>query len=67
MTHINHIDEKVSYCVLVDDKREEVRDWVIQLSMDQQVGSQHPSFDVLELETKNLVETLSFVHVKYIT
>lgn len=26
----------------VDKKREEVRDWVIQLSMDQQVGPKHP-------------------------
>lgn len=33
--------------VCVDKKREEVRDWVIQLSMDQQVGPKHPPMVVI--------------------
>ena len=40
---------EVSVCV--DKKREEVRDWVIQLSMDQQVGPKL-SFDVQTLDNE---------------
>lgn len=35
--------------VVLDKKREEVRDWVIQLSMDQQVGLKYPPMIVFSV------------------